>query len=72
MIRSGARTKRRLERELTIGPQQLIVFVSLDRREETLACGHVLLDMPVHNHLNPPKWRRCPFHFQSPTIAKMV
>lgn len=59
-----SRLKKRAKRELIFGPQVLISFISIDRREETLECGHVLIDQlmsdPNYVKFYPmPRFRRC-------------
>ena len=62
--RTPTRLRRRAKRELEVGPERMISYISPDRREETLVCGHVLHDAPTFIPLDrpphPPKFRRCP------------
>ena len=63
MSGQGARLRRFIKRNETVGPEMIIMYISLDRRYEFLECGHVLADMPHHptsKHL--VKVRRCPYH----------
>lgn len=61
----GAIKRKQEKRAKLLGPSQEIVFVSLDRRFETLSCGHIVVDMPWYvpegepTGRRPPKFRRC-------------